>query len=159
MNKEWCRSFGVGTVLGQMNLVRIFNGLSNQPNECFFTTQEQRFKKKLTCAALLLLQDVGTQFSPCASAIIDESSPNEYSLRVNRTSQRRRPPAAAGQTHQTYCKSAVTRAILLLTLNKFAYTLPVPQYIAPSQIWRILVDSRCCDNSVILHMGPYTYRP
>jgi hypothetical protein len=67
--------------------------------------------------------------------------PSSMSQRVNRTSQRRRPPAAAGQRRliKPYCKSTVTRAILLLALNKFAYALPVPQYIAPSQN---LADSR-----------------
>jgi hypothetical protein len=58
----------VGTVLGQMSLVRIFNGLSNEPKRIAFRDNN----KKLTCAALLLLQDVGTQSSPGASAVIIE---------------------------------------------------------------------------------------
>jgi hypothetical protein len=51
-----------------MSLVRIFNGLPNEPKRNFFS--DTRVTEKLTCAALLLLQDVGTQSSPCVSAVI-----------------------------------------------------------------------------------------
>ena len=54
----------VGTVLCQVSPVRIFDGLSNK----FFPRQSR--DERHTCAALLLLQDVGAQSPTSASVII-----------------------------------------------------------------------------------------
>ena len=54
----------VGTVLCQVSPVRIFDGLSNE----FFPRQSR--DERHTCAALLLLQDVGAQSPTSASVII-----------------------------------------------------------------------------------------
>lgn len=67
MNGEGFHGFGYGTVLGKMNLVGIYNGLSMSQSE--YRSRDE----KHTCAAVLLLQDVGTQSSTSASVIIVKS--------------------------------------------------------------------------------------
>ena len=57
----------VGTVLGQVSLIRIYNSLSNELERSEYLSRD---KKKHTCAAFLLLQDVGAQSSTLASVIV-----------------------------------------------------------------------------------------